>query len=83
MTLDRINLTRRLIAALGDATWLATETGMRNRIAAFSELREKAAKDLGEVVRNAYNNGGITEAQAKSAMCPIYSTANEVHHGGF
>ncbi|WP_382465576.1 hypothetical protein ACFIN9_20805 [Streptomyces noursei] len=82
MILDRINLSRQLIAALGDATWLAAEAGKHDRTPSFSELREKAAKDLGEVVRNAYNNGGITERQAKAAMRPIYSTANEVHHGG-
>ncbi|QHC25961.1 hypothetical protein [Streptomyces sp. GS7] len=82
MILDRINLSRRLIAALSDAIWLAAETGMHDRTPSFSELRERAAKELGEVVRNAYNNGGITEAQAKAAMRPIYSTANEVHRGG-
>ncbi|MFI9082180.1 hypothetical protein ACIGW8_38125 [Streptomyces sioyaensis] len=80
MIFDRINLTRRLIAALGDALWLASEHGAHDRIPGFSELREEAARDLGEVVRNAYNNGGITETQAKAAMRPIYSTANEVRH---
>ncbi|MFJ9616876.1 hypothetical protein [Streptomyces noursei] len=82
MILDRINLSRRLIAALGDALWLATESGMRDHIPDFANLRTKVAKDLGEAVRNAYDNGVITEAQAKSAMRPIYSTVNEVHHGG-
>ncbi|WP_052865610.1 hypothetical protein [Streptomyces niger] len=59
---------------------MARETGTLDRFPDFYELREKAAKDLGEMVRTAYNNGGITEAQAQSAMRPIYSTANEAQH---
>ncbi|WP_206502213.1 hypothetical protein [Streptomyces chrestomyceticus] len=80
MILERINLTRRLIAALGDALYLAQEVGALNRVLEFRGLRIAASLDLGEMVRNAYNNGGITEAQAQSAMRPIYSSANEEQH---
>ncbi|MFK0293603.1 hypothetical protein ACIQU6_24445 [Streptomyces sp. NPDC090442] len=82
MILDRINLTRRLIAAFGDALYLAHEAGASGQVSEFRALRIAASRDLGEMVRNAHGNGGITEVQAKSAMRPIYSTANEVHHDG-
>ncbi|MFI1199444.1 hypothetical protein K2224_12350 [Streptomyces sp. BHT-5-2] len=82
MIFDRINLTRRVLAALCAALDLAREDADHAGISEVSAVREKVAKDLGEVVRNAFNNGGITEAEAKFAMRPIYSTANEVHHGG-
>ncbi|MEO3978370.1 hypothetical protein [Streptomyces sp. CAU 1734] len=82
MILDRINLTRRLVAALCDALHLARESGAHAQASDFSALRDKTAKDLGEMTRNAYTNGGISEAEARAAMRPIYSARNEMSHGG-
>lgn len=82
MILDRINLTRRLIAALGDALHLAHENGAHDLASDFYALRDKAARDLGEMVRNAFNNGAISEVEARSAMRPFYSAKHETEGAG-
>ncbi|MEH6373276.1 hypothetical protein V7793_02780 [Streptomyces sp. KLMMK] len=82
MILDRINLMRRLVAALGDALFLAHEAGAQDHVLEFRALRIAASRDLGEITRNAFTNGGISEAEAQAAMRPIYSAQNEMSHSG-
>ncbi|MFH8344651.1 hypothetical protein [Streptomyces sp. NPDC018045] len=77
MILNRIRLSRRIIAALGDAHELANRTDSGDLAAKFSALQGEACRDLGDVVCNAYNNGGIAEPDARSALRPIYSTRHE------
>ncbi|KOG53040.1 hypothetical protein ADK76_29250 [Streptomyces griseoflavus] len=77
MLTDRINLLRRLIAALSDALHLANGQGDRERSAEFYALRDATARDLNTTVERAFTNGVITDAEVRSALRPIYGAKHE------
>ncbi|MEU2952817.1 hypothetical protein [Streptomyces xanthochromogenes] len=78
MLLDRINLTRRVIAALSDALHLANEVHDSGAAAGFYALRDAAARDLNAIVERAFTNGALTDAEVRSARRPIYGARHEM-----
>ncbi|WP_188277002.1 hypothetical protein [Streptomyces sp. CBMA152] len=77
MVTERINLLRRLIAALSDALHLANGHGEREWAAEFSALRDSTARELNTTVERAFTNGVLSEAEVRNALRPIYSAQHE------
>ncbi|GGP84498.1 hypothetical protein [Streptomyces melanogenes] len=77
MLAERINLLRRVIAALSDALHLANGLGESERAAEFYALRDSAARELNMTVEQAFTNGVLTDAEVRNARRPIYGAQHE------
>ncbi|MFC0847111.1 hypothetical protein ACFH04_25850 [Streptomyces noboritoensis] len=77
MLTERINLLRRLIAALSDALHLANGLGESQRAAEFHALRDSTARELNTTVERAFTNGVLTDAEVRNARRPIYGAHHE------
>ncbi|MGW2815134.1 hypothetical protein [Streptomyces sp. NPDC001415] len=78
MLAERINLLRRMVAALSDALHLANGLGESERAAEFYALRDSTARELNTTVERAFTNGVLTDAEVRSARRPIYGARHEM-----
>ncbi|MDI3408422.1 hypothetical protein [Streptomyces cavernicola] len=72
-TRDRLNLTRRYIAALSDLVWSAAATGNTTTQGYYSAQRKEASRDLKARVIAAVRDRVLTSHEGDRALSPISS----------